>query len=271
MAQPAQKASIISEQLTKYLAERTKLDDVSFRRCLREIEGLKDYASEHYLKALAYGAYGKVDEAIAYFEGSLQNFSNDVVAKNFIVFLSDYGTLGKSFETSIKLAERYVSPFIYLHAYENAIFVGEMSVAEKYYNAYAKVLGEEEAAKMPNKYHEVASDVDAFMQLANLTSLEYKLLFQNITSIMDENKVQPSRMKFYNVTEEKLNAIVVMINTNDTNLIADMNIELAFLIAENDCFMQKPFTVWFECEEVSEELNSTSDGNLITRGGAHAG
>ncbi|HCP1111186.1 TPA: hypothetical protein OF761_001593 [Escherichia coli] len=128
MLQPAKKASVISAGLTKYLKDGVRIDDFNFRRMLREIEALRDPVSEDYLLALVYGAHGQVNEAIGFFERSLQVCHNKVVAKNFLVFLSDYGTLKKSFETSIKLAESFVSPFIYLQAYENSLFNGENGV-----------------------------------------------------------------------------------------------------------------------------------------------
>lgn len=192
MLQPAKKASVISARLTKYLKDGVRIDDFSFRRMLREIEALRDPVSEDYLLALVYGAHGQVNEAIGFFERSLQVCHNEVVAKNFLVFLSDYGTLKKSFETSIKLAESFISPFIYLQAYENSLFMGKMALAEKYFQSYSKLFGDKEPEKMDNHLDEVVSQVESFKQRADLSGLEYELIFNNVANVMDSQKVHLS-------------------------------------------------------------------------------
>lgn len=271
MPQPASKASVISEQLTKYLQEEVRLDDFSFRRLLREIEVLRDPISEDYLFALAYGAHGQVDDAISFFERSLQVCSNEVVAKNFLVFLSDYGTLKKSFETSVELAESYVSPFIYLQAYENCLFMGKMELAKKYYLSYSKLFGDKEPEKLDNNLDEVVSQVESFKQRANLSGLEYEILFKNVADVMDNQKVHPAGMRFYNISEEKVNAIVFMTQSSNAELISDMNVELAFSMAEHDCLAHKDFAVWFECKDAHLEENNILESGLITRRISHAG
>ncbi|GAB5070905.1 hypothetical protein SedNR2807_10910 [Citrobacter sedlakii] len=271
MPQPAKKASVISEQLTKYLQDEVRIDDFSFRRMLREIEALRDPVSEDYLFALVHGAHGQVNEAISFFERSLQVCSNEVVAKNFLVFLSDYGTLKKSFETSIELAESFVSPFIYLQAYENSIFMGKMGLAEKYFQSYSKLFGDKEPEKMENNLDEVVSQVESFKQRADLSGLEYELIFKNVADVMDAQNVHPSGMRFYNISEEKVNAVVFMTKSSDAEQIADMNIELAFSMAEHDCLAHKDFAVWFECKDAPVDENAISGSGLITRRISHAG
>lgn len=270
MPQLATKASKLSSELTVYLTDGERLDDVSFRRYLREIEALKDRVVEDYLKALVFGAYGRVDDAIAHFELSLQTCRNDVVAKNFLVYLSDFGTLRKSFTTSIQLAEQFVSPFIYLHAYENSLFLGQMDLAEKYYRSYCKLFSEEELESMDNKLDDVLFEVNSFKELANLSGKEYELLLDNVTNILDAHKIRQSAMKFYGISEEKVNAMIMVVKTSDVDLLADMNVELAFSIAEHDCLLNKNYTVWFESEEDHTQAGNT-DSTHIARGMLNVG
>lgn len=270
MPQVATKASKISSELTVYLTEGERLDDISFRRYLRDIDALKDHVVEDYLKALAFGAYGRVDDAIAHFELSLKTCRNEVVAKNFLVYLSDFGTLRKSFLTSIELAEQFVSPFIYLHAYENCIFQGQMDLAEKYYHSYSKLFSGEELDSMENKLEDVLFDVNYFKEVANLSGNEYELLLEKVTNVLDEHKVHPSALKFYGISEEKVNAMILVAKTSDVEKLADMNVELAFLLAEYDCLIQKNFSVWFEAEEDHIQADK-SDSAHIARGMLNVG
>lgn len=265
MPQPATKVHLISEELTEYLVKGVRLDDVSFRRYLRDVDALKDSVVEDYLKALVFGAYGREADAITHFERSLQICHNEVVAKNFLVYLSDFGSLGKSFLASVELAEKYVSPFIYLNAYENSIFVGKMNLAEKYYRSYSKLFDDEELESMENKLDDVLFQVNSFMESAGISALEYELLFENITSVMDSHKIHPAAIKFYDISEEKINALVLVTKTSDIELLADMNVELAFSLAEHDCLMQKNFSLWFEAEEEQTAESSASDLVRVTR------
>lgn len=270
MLQPAIKSAEISTELTAYLTEGERLDEVSFRRYLRDIDALKDPVAEDYLKALVFGAYGREDDAIAHFERSLQVCHNEVVAKNFLVYLSDFGSLTASFTKSVELAEKYVSPFIYQHAYENCIFVGRMDLAEKYYHSYVKLFSGEALESMENKLDDVLFEVNAFKHSAGFSGLEYELLFKTLTQIMDSHKLHPLALKFYDLAEEKVNTLVVVTKTPDVSLLADMNVELAFSVAEHDCFMHKNFSLWFEAEEGQNTQNTGSALFRVKRSRLHA-
>lgn len=124
---------------------------------------------------------------------------------------------------------------------------------------------------MDNNLDEVVSQVESFKQRADLSGLEYELIFKNVSDVMDAQKIHPSGMRFYNISEEKVNAIVFMTKSTDAEQIADMNIELAFSMAEHDCLARKDFAVWFECKDAHVDANAISESGLITRRISHVG
>lgn len=91
MPQPALKANEISSELIDILAARNTISEMQYFRYIRDIEKLRDSASEDYLKALANGAFGRKDTAVAFFEEALKH-NNLIIAQNYVVYLNDYGS-----------------------------------------------------------------------------------------------------------------------------------------------------------------------------------
>lgn len=126
MPQPALKANEISSELIDILAARNTISEMQYFRYIRDIEKLRDSASEDYLKALANGAFGRKDTAVAFFEEALKH-NNLIIAQNYVVYLNDYGSFREVEQVVNRLVERYNSPTMLSHAWEANLFWGVLT------------------------------------------------------------------------------------------------------------------------------------------------
>ena len=63
---------------------------------------------------------------------------------------------------------------------------------------------------------------------------------------MADHKVSPVAMSFCSIPEERTSSYVMAVNTEDSDVLSDMNLDIAFSLAENESLIGKPFSVWFE-------------------------
>ncbi|MFP1871944.1 tetratricopeptide repeat protein [Lonsdalea quercina] len=245
MPQLALKANEISDELVDILATKTSITEMQFFRYLRDIEKLRDSASEDYLKALANGAFGRKDEAVAFFEEALKQ-NNALIAENFIVYLNDYGSFREVDEAVNRLVEHFHSPTMLNHAWEANLFMGRISKALYYAEKLRRMSCEKEAELMMNLASSALEQSTCFQQATGLTDFELEDIADRAVDVMTNYKVNPVALYFCFVLEEKTSSYIMQVNTTDPEVLSDMNLDIAFSLAENESFIGKPFSVWFE-------------------------
>ena len=85
-----------------------------------------------------------------------------------------------------------------------------------------------------------------FKSTTGITDEEFQDIANRIVDIMTYHKVGPVAMSFCSVPEERTSSYVMTVNTEDTDVLSDMNLDIAFSLAENESLIGKPFSVWFE-------------------------
>ncbi|HFS8089558.1 TPA: hypothetical protein ACH2JA_001908 [Enterobacter hormaechei] len=250
MPKAVPKSLEISVQLIDHLRLRTQLDDFSFRRCLREIEKLNDRYSEDYLKALAYAAYGRKDEAVQFFEESLK-FGIDTYALNYAVYLEDYGLHRELHELVNRLITQYGCKTMLRFGWETNLFTGNIDAALSYAERFITSEEGKEAEEMRDDAEGIVHDTKRFKEFAGLTDEEYRRMAQRVVDVADNYSVRPSAIEFVFVPEEQSASYVMKVKTQDVETLSDMNIDIAFSLADDESLAGKKLGVWYQCD--SEE------------------
>lgn len=245
MPQLALKANEISSELIDILAARGTISEMQYYRYLRDIEKLRDSASEDYLKALANGAFGRKDTAVAFFEEALKH-NNLLIAQNYVVYLNDYGSFREVEQAVNRLVERYNSPTMLSHAWEANLFSGRIDKALYYAERLISMVDEKEAEMVKHLAATALAQSTTFKSTTGITDEEFQDIANRIVDIMTHHKVGPVAMSFCSVPEERTSSYVMTVNTEDSDVLSDMNLDIAFSLAENDSLIGKPFSVWFE-------------------------
>ena len=245
MPQPALKANKISSELIDILAARDTISEMQYFRYIRDIEKLRDSASEDYLKALANGAFGRKDTAVAFFEEALKH-NNLIIAQNYVVYLNDYGSFREVEQVVNRLVERYNSPTMLSHAWEANLFLGRIDKAIYYAERLIGMVDEKEAELVKHLAATALVQSTTFKSATGITDEELQYIANRIVDIMSDNKVSPVAMSFCSIPEERTSSYVMTVNTEDSDVLSDMNLDIAFSLAENENLIGKPFSVWFE-------------------------
>ncbi|EOX9504191.1 TPA: hypothetical protein MC588_004404 [Citrobacter amalonaticus] len=245
MPQLALKANEISNELVDILANKTELTEMQFYRYIKDIEKLHDNSSEDYLKALANAAYGRKDAAVAFFEESLKQ-NNSLIAQNYIVYLNDYGTYTEVYEAVERLVDRFYTPTMVDHAWETNLFTGHIDKAIFYVEKLINMVDEKEADMLKNLAANALKQSRLFKRTTGISDHEFQDIAKRVVDVMDNHKVSPIAISFYAVPEEKTSSYVMSVNTLNPDVLSDMNLDIAFSLAENDGLIGKPFSVWFE-------------------------
>ncbi|WPU24475.1 hypothetical protein RI049_06900 [Cedecea neteri] len=238
----------ISVQLIDHLRLKIQLDDFSFRRCLREIENLNDRYSEDYLKALAYAAYGKKDEAVEFFEESLK-FGIDTYALNYAIYLDEYGLHRELHELVNRLSSRYGCKTMLEFGWETNLFTGNIDAALSYAERFTTSEQGKDAEKMQENAEGIVRDTKRFKECAGLTDEEYRRMAQRVVDVADNYHARPSAIAFVFVPEEQSASYVMKVKTQDVETLADMNIDIAFSLAEDETLAGKKLGIWYQYDD----------------------
>lgn len=244
MPKAAPKSNKIASELIDVLRAKTKIDEFTFRKYLRDIDRLNDRFSEDYLKALAFAARGHKDDAVQFFESSL-GCGVDTYATNYAIYLSEVGTHKELRDLVKRLISKYGSKTMLTFGWETNLFTGNIKTALHYADRFIAIADEKEAEAMKNDAYGIAIESEKFRNKSGLTEDEYKDVTQRMVDVADNYGVRASSISFYFVPEEKTAAYILTLKTDDVDLIADMNIDIAFSLAENESLAGKRFSVWY--------------------------
>ncbi|GKJ27968.1 hypothetical protein NUKP24_21040 [Klebsiella variicola] len=258
MPQAMPKANQISSELIDILASKNRISEMDFYRYIREIEKLRDFESEDYLKALANGAFGRKDEAVAFFEEAVKQ-DIDIVAQNYVVYLNDYGTHREVLNVVNRFAEKFRSRTMLGYAWETNLFMGDIDKAMYYAEIYAKSADEEEAEAMRHAAETALEKSNLFKRNSGLTDSEYSDIAYRVMDVVDSKGMNPIELDFAFIPEENISAYIMTVNTLDSDILSDMNLDIAFSLAENDDLLGKNFSVWFKGALFSEDIKNVCE------------
>ena len=253
MPKAAPKSNKIAIELIDVLRAKTKIDEFTFRKYIREIDRLNDRFSEDYLKALAFAAFGLKDEAVQFFEASL-GCGVDTYAMNYAIYLSEVGTHRELRELVNRLITKYGSKTMLTFGWETNLFTGNIETALHYADRFIAIADEKEAEAMKKDAHGMAIESEKFRTKAGLSVDEYKDITQRMVDVADNYGIRASSISFHFVPEEKTAAYILTLKTDNVDIIADMNIDIAFSLAENENLAGKRFSVWYRGTQ--EEANA---------------
>lgn len=251
MPQAVLKSQEISNELIDLLKSRTQIGEMRFYAYIRDIEKVSYGADKLFLKALANGAYGRKDESIRFFEDSLSQSLDALVVQNYIAYLSDYSAYLDVVDVVKRFANSFVSKAIVGYGWETSLFSGNLEEARVYAEKFIKISDAEEANAMRRLSSDMLSEAITFKDNAGLSDVQYKDVASRMLKVVDDHEVKPLAVGFHNVPEEGTSSCFMLVDTIDADVLSDMNLAVAFSLAENDGLVGKRFSVWFEGDETS--------------------
>lgn len=246
MVAPLPKSKEFGDKLIDILSSERVLSQMELHRWIREIKSLKDPAEESYLLALAYAGGGDKDKAILHFDKSLYSDEDGVSASNYLAFIVNVGDANDYVEVSSKLADMYVSRELYGAAFYMHMHCGKIEKAIEYGRKFIKVSPNGEDEVMQRNIAYFTSALPDFKERSSLSDAKFELITSSMASVMRKHKASSDAYRFFNISEESVNAYVISLGNKSIDEIAEMNYELAFELAEHDELLGTNVSAWFE-------------------------
>lgn len=256
MPQPLPKYVEINDELTDRLSSDDLLSEMEFYRYIKSIEALKDKAMQNYLYAMVYAAYGIKEKAILFFEEAILS-GIEIAPNNYLAYINNVGSYTEVKELAHRLAANHVGTQIYHTAYQSSLFSGDIEQATVYAKKYIKIADVKESQVMASALADATKETQKFKDKVGLSDDDFQKIAETAIQVLDHHKEKISGLAYQSTHEEPSYSYVVMLKSSDPEKIAEMNIDLAFALADCDQLTDKRFSAWFKGRETSENVSNT--------------
>lgn len=243
--QPIHKSEELMHLLQERLANEEVCNEFELMQILREIEKHSSGLEKNHLKALAYSLNNQIKKATDFFELSLQ-INNIEYARDYLAVINQRSSNVKYMQLLHRFADEYESPtFTYL-AYQSCLYTAELHKAEKFMAKVIKLSDEGKRNTYLNEFQNAKSAFIKYLHLSGLNEKNLMKLANIVISILDQWNVQIVAINYTNTSayEEQSNLFMMTAECDDAEVLSEMNLELAYRLAEYDEFIGKNFSVF---------------------------
>lgn len=239
--------------LTSYIDSGQTLDPFSFKKFLTQAERIPDEANKLMVLALAHGAAGSSENAIGYFLQAVE-FKDDIIARNFLVYLARTGHLELYNTEAVRLAKAYESYPLSIRARNVAYSQGDGQLA-LFFSRKAISMRPENKDLLEGESAYRLEKLDKFHDITKMSTLEISELAMMINNIAKNHGVMIISNEFYTSGDNDA-AIICDVVCDDPDILSDMDIEVATEIAIDERFSAIPATAWFRGRDPKDMENT---------------
>ncbi|WP_182629584.1 hypothetical protein [Pantoea hericii] len=203
-----------------------------------------------YLNGLLMASLNDFDAAMSYFAKALES-ENEFIASNYLAYLgfSAHNYLHR--KELFRLEERYCTSEHRLVARNVAFTIGNKKLTRKYNLKLLAMYDGEERQRYMDEGVRMVSMIEEFQKASTLTSGEIEALCDEVEDIANRHGVNCVGAHYF-INSDDDNAYVMRAETEDPYILAKLNNELSFLLAD-DKYIGKPFTSWFKSDRSRKE------------------
>lgn len=241
-------------KLTSYIENGVELDLFSLKNAVSFAENQKDDALRLMLLGLAYGAAKQNDKAISFFSAAA-DCGNDIVVNNYLSYLAHTGQYGLYRDESTRLARLYENNPRVLKLARNASYAdgdGELSL---YFarRVLAMMPDGPEKDVMQGEVDLKNDQLARFIEATDLETAQISELTRMVANLTKEYDIIAISHDYYTSPDGSA-AIICDVICEDSDVISDMDIDIATKLAMSEFFVDKNVTAWYRArkrEEVS--------------------
>ncbi|MDW7792426.1 hypothetical protein R4E92_18770 [Morganella morganii] len=249
MGIPKKRAIEKLSTIFKCIDTLTKLDRFTFEQMLKDAEYLEDESVIYMVKALAYGAYQDNENALKYFDIAMR-YGNIDVAKNYITYITKTLQYKLSYSESIDIANKYDNKYLTFMARNIAYSFADIKNSSLLTEKLVRLHGGVDLKEYPYlDFSQPLTELEVFMKSGNISELEARWIVEKANEVATNKKVRCLSSEFYSSSDNNDFAVILAVTTDDPDIISDMDIEIACILAENSTFSDKNVTAWFRHNE----------------------
>ncbi|EAC2092354.1 TPA: hypothetical protein PRR39_002044 [Escherichia coli] len=248
-AQPKTKHQELVDKLSFYIDTKTPIEAFVAADIQHEIGSLPP-ESRSYVTALLKVALKDHDAAVEWFKDAMMTSGDNsaIVAGNYVGYLSCSGhNLFHRMEV-FRLVDVFCTQRIRKMARNAAYCIGNDRLVKKYTVMMKALLDGEERDSIEREGAQMAEAIVKFKEATELTSSEIEQLCDAAEQIANNHGVNCIGIEYF-LSGGYDNAIILFAETEDSDTLTTMNLELVDLLA-HDTYIDRPFTSWFKSAEM---------------------
>ncbi|MEN4198923.1 hypothetical protein [Serratia marcescens] len=248
---PSKWINELQDMLAHHIDSGQELDVFSYRKIVSQADKIPDDPLRLMILALASGAAGKNDDALFYFKEGVK-YRDDIVARNYLSYLSHTGQYELYREEAVKLAKQMDSFPLFIRARNAAYASGDAELSLFFARKAMSMTGDEQVrARMECEIKVRDAMLNDFMRITNLSTEEISTLTMTVAGIARKYGVLAVAHDYY-TSDDGDAAIICDVLCLDDDMISDMDIDIATELAVSDTFSDKNITAWFRGKDKSE-------------------
>ncbi|NUL39366.1 hypothetical protein [Kosakonia sacchari] len=212
-----------------------------------EVEPLRSY-----LTGLLMASQNEFDAAMTSFRTALKS-ENEFIASNYLAYLGFCAHNKLHRQELFRLEEFYCTSENRRVARNISFSIGNTKLIRKYNLKLLALYDGEKRQQYMKEGEHMISLVEDFKKASTLTSKEIETLCDEVEGIANRHGVNCVGVNYF-ISSEEDNAYIVRAETEDPYVLAELNIELSSLLA-NEKYLGKPFTSWFKSDRSRKEIN----------------
>lgn len=251
-AQVQTKISQLQKQLFPHIDRKAvPIDNEEFEKFWAESRHLPE-PDQSYVKALAYAAKHDQENALQWFNSAL-TYDDSTIAMNYLAYLGRSAQNYLHRIETLRLEKFYGVPTIRRVARNACFGVGDCRGVKVYSRKLAALRDGEDRKKILDEGDYMCNIIDNFKRATSFSSNDIEELNKLAEGIANQHGVACYEVNYF-IGGEGDNAYILGANTDDIDLITDMNIELACAMTDEK-YIGKPVTSWFRSTMYEEAAN----------------
>ncbi|HAT1528804.1 TPA: hypothetical protein PC505_001089 [Morganella morganii] len=237
----------LQDELISFLLSGETLDRFSLKKYLHKAESIDRYDIRHMIIALAHASARDYNKANDSFRIALQSH-NERVQRNYLAYLNASKQIKKYVTDAYGMIGNVSAQVIRMVTVPSAIFFGDKESAKTELERLLKnpPLQDFNYQHIIYQYEYFVNNFGDFMAIGNITDKDFDWINNQILEVCEKLKTLPLSTQHYVDREHGEVAFITTVSTRDPEIIANMDFELAMLIAGNDSFLERGITGWFK-------------------------
>ncbi|HHU0616720.1 hypothetical protein EKN54_12500 [Enterobacter hormaechei] len=242
--QPETKEQDLLDTILDYFQKGATPDAEELETLKHEI-GRLPIGDRAYVYAWLNGMLGHHADAVRLFKDAMN--SDPSVVQNYLAYLSRSAHNLEHRMELFRLVEQFPSDDMRLVARNAAFCIGNEKLVKQFSLKLAALRDGEEREDIINQGKYMAELIIDFKKATNLSSRDIEILCDHAEDIANKRGINCTGVSYYMGGDED-NAFIVRAQTDDSQVLAEMNMELLVLLTD-DCYRNIPFTSWFQSDE----------------------
>lgn len=221
---PKEKAAELIESYGNMLETGTPVNDIDYRRGVRDLE---KEATTNSISALGilHAVAGNFDKAFKVFEDALTYVDDPTIAANYIYILKHAMQTEKLRDKSFEFAEKFQNKRFTGLAFSCAYRFGYRDLLVKYMDQHIKLLSEDEGRELAERQKvELLTELDDAYTSTGCTQEQFRMLAEIVFRVAREYSAQTGLVE---VSKNGNKCYVADVSNKDPKTIARMNYSLA--------------------------------------------